>query len=257
MVSVVTVFPGAAPNDAEELISIPIEKKLRGVSGIDKVRSYNVENVSFLVIYLDDRAKDKKKIVQDIKDAVEQVEGLPASAQKPLVTEINFDNTELVSVAFVGKTKDVPYARLREFATSPKTFSTISTESPRSKNWGTMTGIPGGSRSGRPHKIPDRDEHPHQHSQDEKRRFPGRCAPCGKKGIRAPNQGQFKNVDEIRNTVIMANDGGYVTRIGDIAKVSDTYEEADVHHRFNGKQAVVFKLWKKRSADEIDLSNRL
>ena len=140
MVSVVTVFPGAAPNDAEELISIPIEKKLRGVSGIDKVRSYNVENVSFLVIYLDDRAKDKKKIVQDIKDAVEQVEGLPASVQKPSSPKINFDNTELVSVAFVGKTKDVPYARLQSSRTSPKTFSTISTESPRSKNWGTMTG---------------------------------------------------------------------------------------------------------------------
>lgn len=50
---------------------------------------------------------------------------------------------------------------------------------------------------------------------------------------------------------------GYSLRIGDIAKVTDTYEEADVHHRFNGKQAVVFKLWKKRSADEIELAGRL
>ena len=258
MVSVVTVFPGAAPNDAEELISIPIEKKLRGVSGIDKVRSYNVENVSFVVIYLDDRAKDKKKIVQDIKDAVEQVEGLPASVQKPLVTEINFDNTELVSVAFVGKTKDVPYARLREFANLSENF------------FYDIDGIAEVEKLG----YYDR-EYLVEVDPDVLTKyrigmntlintlrmrnvdFPGGALRVGKKEFVLRTKGQFKNADEIRNTIIMANDGGYVTRIGDIAKVSDTYEEADVHHRFNGKQAVVFKLWKKRSADEIDLSNRL
>lgn len=39
MVSITTVYPGASPEDTEELISIPIEKKLRSVSDIKKVRA--------------------------------------------------------------------------------------------------------------------------------------------------------------------------------------------------------------------------
>lgn len=122
MVTITTIYPGASPSDAEELISIPIEKKLRSISNLDKVRAYNVENVSLIVVFIEDKASDKKKIVQDIKDAVEQVGGLPANAQKPLVAEVTFDNTELVSVAFTGKDSNVPYSRLREFANSSENF---------------------------------------------------------------------------------------------------------------------------------------
>ena len=78
MVSITTIYPGASPSDAEELISIPIEKKLRKVNGIDKVRAYNVENVSVMVVYIEDSVRDKRKAVQDIKDAVAQVDNLPS-----------------------------------------------------------------------------------------------------------------------------------------------------------------------------------
>lgn len=104
MVSITTIYPGASPTDAEELISIPLEKKLRGVSDIKKVRSYNVDNVSLVVVFLENKVKDKKKTVQDIKDAVAQVTNLPANAQKPVVNEISFENTEMIYVAFTGKT---------------------------------------------------------------------------------------------------------------------------------------------------------
>ena len=258
MVTITTVYPGASPKDAEELISIPIEKKLRSISDLDKVRAYNVENVSLIVVYIEDRAKDKKKIVQDIKDAVEQVENLPSTAQKPLVSEITFDNTELVSLAFTGIDESVPYSRLRECAAKSENF------------FYDIDGIAEVEKFGyydREYLVeidPD--------ALDKYRigmntvvntlkmrniDFPGGPLRIGEKEFVLRTKGQFKNADEIRNTVIRGNDTGYSLKIKDVAKVSDTYEEADVHHRFNGKEAVVFKLWKKGSADEIDLSNRL
>ncbi|HOP64817.1 MAG TPA: efflux RND transporter permease subunit [Spirochaetota bacterium] len=258
MVTITTVYPGSSPSDAEELISIPIEKKLRSISDLDKVRAYNVENVSLIVVFIEDKAKDKKKVVQDIKDAVEQVENLPSSAQKPVVGEVSFDNTELVSVAFTAKNGDVPYSRLRELADKSENF------------FYDINGIAEVERFG----FFDR-EYLVEVDPDtlEKYRvgmntivnalkmrnidFPGGPLRIGKKEFVLRTKGQFKNAEEIRNTVIRGNDTGYALRIRDIAKVTDTYEEADVYHRFNGKQAVVFKLWKKRSADEIELSDRL
>ncbi len=258
MVTVTTIYPGASPNDAEELITVPIEKKLRSLSGLDKVRAYNVENVSLIVIYIEDSVKDKKKVVQDIKDAVEQVGNLPSNAQKPLVSEVTFDNTELASIALTGKNENVPYSKLRDFANRSEDF------------FYDIDGIAVVEKFGyydREYLVevdPD--------SLDKYRigmntlvnalkmrniDFPGGSLRVGKKEFVLRTKGQFKNSEEIRNTVIRGNDTGYSLRIGDVAKVTDTYKEADVYQRFNGKEAVILKLWKKRSADEIDLSNRL
>jgi multidrug efflux pump subunit AcrB len=258
MVTITTVYPGASPSDAEELISIPIEKKLRSISNLDKVRAYNVENVSLIVVFIEDKASDKKKVVQDIKDAVEQVSNLPSAAQKPLVAEVTFDNTELVSVAFTGKDDNVPYSKLREFANKSENF------------FYDIDGIAEVDKLGYydreylvevdPNALEKYRIGMNSIVSALKMRnidFPGGALRIGKKEFVLRTKGQFKNAEEIRNTVIRGNDTGYALRIGDIAKITDTYEEADVHQRFNGKQAVIFKLWKKRSADEIELSDRM
>ncbi len=258
MVTITTIYPGASPSDAEELISIPIEKKLRSISNLDKVRAYNVENVSLIVVFIEDRAPDKKKVVQDIKDAVEQVNNLPSTAMKPLVSEVTFDNTELISVAFTGKYDNVPYSRLREFANKSENF------------FYDIDGVAVVEKFGyydREYLVeidPDALEKYRigmntivNALQMRNIDFPGGALRIGQKEFVLRTKGKFKNADEIRNTVIRGNDTGYALRVGDIAKVTDTYAEADVHHRFNGKEAVVFKIWKKRSADEIVLSDRI
>lgn len=258
MVSITTIYPGASPSDAEELISIPIEKKLRKVNGIDKVRAYNVENVSVMVVYIEDSVRDKRKAVQDIKDAVEQVDNLPSKAQKPLVKEITTDTTELISIAFTGKTADVPYSRLREFANKSEDF------------FYDIDGVAEVEKFGyydREYLVevdPDKLDKYRigmntliQTLQMRNIDFPGGALRAGQKEFVLRTKGQFRNADEIRNTVIMGNDTGNVTRIGDLAKVTDTYEEADTYRRFNGKPAVVFKLWKKKTADQIELSSRV
>src|SRR4030042_4547305 len=54
MVTILTIYPGGSPDELEQLISIPLEKKLREVDGLDKVRAYNIENVSVVVVYIED-----------------------------------------------------------------------------------------------------------------------------------------------------------------------------------------------------------
>lgn len=258
MVTVTTIYPGASPGETEELISIPIEKKLRKVGDLDKVRSYNVENVSVVVIFINDKAGDKRKVVQDIKDAVEQVDNLPSRARKPLVKEITTDNTELISIAFTGKNGDVHYSRLREFANKSERF------------FYSFEGVGEIEKYGYFDREYLVEVYP---SALEKYRIgmdtivallaarnidsPGGPLREGGKEYVLRTKGQFKNADEVRNTVIMCNDQGHATRIKDIAKVTDAYEEADQFRRFNGKPAVVFQLLKKKTADEIDLAGKI
>jgi multidrug efflux pump subunit AcrB len=259
MVTIITIFPGASPNDVEELISIPIEKSLRSVSNLDKVRSYNVENVSQIVVFIEDSAPNKKDIIQDIKDAVEQVSGLPESAMTPLVSEVKFDVTEILSIAFMAKEdENVPYSKLREFAKQIEDYCY------------NIEGVAIVEKFGyydreylvevQPQALEVQRIGLNTVINTLKMRnvdFPGGPLREGEKEYVLRTKGQFKNAEEIRNTVIRGNDVGFILRIRDVAKVTDTFEEADVHHRYNGKEAIIFKLYKKRAYDEIDTADRI
>ena len=54
--------------------------------------------------------------------------------------------------------------------------------------------------------------------------YPGGPLRIKEKEFILRTKGQFKNAEQIRNTVIRGNDTGYLLHIKDIAKVTDTYE---------------------------------
>lgn len=256
MVTIVTIFPGASPNDVEEMISIPIEKQLRSVTYLDKVRSYNVENMSQVVVFIEDTAPNKKDIIQDIKDVVEQVSGLPSAAMKPVVSEVKLDTTEVLSVAFTAKEgEDVSYSKLREYTKQCEDF------------FYNIEGIAKIEKLGyydREYLVEVDPKALELHRiglntvvntlRARSVDFPGGPLREDKKEYVLRTKGQFKNAEEIRNTVIRGNDVGFILRIRDVAKVSDSFKEADVYHRYNGKEAIIFKLYKKKVYDELDTS---
>ncbi|MCP4136653.1 MAG: efflux RND transporter permease subunit [bacterium] len=258
MVSVTTIYPGGSPDEMEKLISIPIEKKLREVDGIDKVRAYNIENASVVLVYIEDDVKNPAAAVQDIKDAVEQVENLPDKAERPVSKEIKLDKTPVIDVAIYGIGEKVPYKELRKVADELEDF---------------IYKIDGVA------DVEDKGYYDREYLVEVKpsalRKYrigmntvinklkmrnldlPGGALRIGDKEFILRTKGQYKNIHEIRNTVIMANDAGVAVRLGAIARISDTFKEADELEYFNGKEAIIFKIWKKRSADEIRLVNKI
>ncbi len=258
MVSIRTIYPGGSPDDLEQLVTIPIEKKLRVVDGLDKVRSYNIENVSVVVAYIDDKAPNKKRIVEDIRDAVDLVENLPQGARTPVVEEITTDTMPAIDIAVYGKKGDVTYRQLRETADDLEDFLYDIEGVAEVETMGLLD-----------------QEYLVEVNPDALRRYrigmntvintlkkrnvdlPGGSLQVGDTEYILRTKGQFRNAEEIRNTVIMSNDMGYVTRIRDIATVSDDYAEPDVLERFNGYNAVVLRVWRQSSADEIRLVDRL
>jgi multidrug efflux pump subunit AcrB len=254
MVSIKTIYPGGSPDEIEQLIAIPIEKKLREIDGMDKVRSYSIENVSVLVIYLDDQISNKAEVVQLIKDAVEQVDNLPSSAQKPIVEEIKLDKTNAIDVAITGKSENTTYAELRKTADELEDFIYEINGVAEVEDYGyldrefTVEVNPEALKRNRIgiNSIIDK-------LKNRNVDLPGGSIKVGDTEFVLRTKGQFRNVEEIRNTVVQANDGGFNTRIADLAVVRDTFVEPKIHERFNGKPAIFLTIWKKRSADEIKL----
>lgn len=114
IISVATVVPGASPNDIEQLVTIPLEDEISRVKGIDTLQSISRENISFISIqFLSSVDREEAKAL--VSDAVDSVRSLPASAQDPTVTALDFEDQPIW--VFALTTNEKSYPDLMRFAT--------------------------------------------------------------------------------------------------------------------------------------------
>ncbi|MCO7177129.1 efflux RND transporter permease subunit [Sporolactobacillus kofuensis] len=101
VVSVSTMYQGAAPNEIDDSVTQPIEQKLQALPGVQNVSSTSSTGMSSVVVEYD-YDQDMDKAVNDIKEAVDQV-SLPDQAQKPNVMRISMNAMPVYSLSVSAK----------------------------------------------------------------------------------------------------------------------------------------------------------
>jgi len=89
VISVVTVYPGAAPDEVAERVTRPIEQRLRNLGGIDTITSRSAENFSAVFIQYE-YEKDMDEALEEAREAVGSV-SLPEGASEPALNRISFN----------------------------------------------------------------------------------------------------------------------------------------------------------------------
>jgi len=102
-VFVTTNYEGVAPEDMEELITIPIERKLKGIDNVEEIRSTSAEGMSTVAIKFLPKV-DLDDAVQKVRDKVDQAKNdLPADlADDPVIQEVNFSDMPVIRVVLSG-----------------------------------------------------------------------------------------------------------------------------------------------------------
>ena len=85
-VNISVPFPGASALEVEEGIVVKIEESLRGLEGIEKIRSTSADNWGSVTVEISE-GYDMNKAVQDIKNSVNSINSYPTEAEKPIVTQ--------------------------------------------------------------------------------------------------------------------------------------------------------------------------
>lgn len=111
IINIITTLPGAGPDDVEGLVTIPIEDAVNGLTNIKKVNSTSQDSVSVVSIEFDS-GTDPEKARTDVQSAVDTVQ-LPADAQSPKVSKLDFQNSPVWSFTVTSK-EDI--ASLSRFA---------------------------------------------------------------------------------------------------------------------------------------------
>ena len=98
-----TIYPGTSPADMENLVTRPIEKQLKAISGVKEVTSNSIQDFSMITVEFNTDV-DVVEAKQLVKDAVDKARtDLPTDLdQDPNVQEINFSEFPIMYLNVSG-----------------------------------------------------------------------------------------------------------------------------------------------------------
>lgn len=104
-------YPGASPQEIEEGIILKIEQNLKGISGIDRMVSSSRENFGVVTVKIKS-GYNSDQLLQDVKNAVDQINSFPAGMEPPSVSK----REHLVPAMFCAVTGDIDLRTLKKYA---------------------------------------------------------------------------------------------------------------------------------------------
>jgi multidrug efflux pump subunit AcrB len=247
-VFVSTSYKGVSSNDIETSITIPIEKKLKGIDGVKKIDSVSGEGLSQINIEFVTDA-DIDEALQKVKDKVDEAKGdLPTDLEDdPSVFEVNFSEFPIVVFSLSGT---CGIACLKELADDLK------------DDLETITGVlevevtGGREREIQIEVLPDKLAYYHipitsiqAVVMDENQNTSGGSITLGDGRYQLRVPGEFNNPDEIYQLVVATFEGRPVY-LKDVARVKDTFKDETSRSRLDGREAVNISV-KKRSGENI------
>lgn len=249
-VNITTFYPGASPEDVELNVTNEIEDELKGISDIDRITSYSMENFSVITVFIDLEADDKDEVRADIREAVNRVTDLPEEVtEAPLVTAIN---NEILPVIEVGVAGDLPYSELRESARLfKKKLENVKGVSRTEEFWYL-------DREIKVQVSPDainRYQVPLQHIAGaisrRNIRLSGGSIDSYASEKSLVTLSQFDEPSQVKDVIVRSSFSGPIVKVGELATVVDGFKDPRIITRMQGKPAITFQVLKKNSADII------
>ena len=248
---ITTVFPGAAPVDVEQRVTIPIEEEIREVEGIKKVRSISRQSVSEINLEVDLNESDPDGVLDEVRRVLDRVTDLPPEVtDRPVFTEIKSDTFPVLEISIFGardeltlyetgrfyerQLEKVPgVARVDVFGERDREWHIlIQPEQMRRNNVSLMDVTH--AISGRNVDVPG-----------------GVLESASAQNIRT--SAEFESIDDLGALPVLASEIGNQIYLRDVARFEDTYERPQLLARTDGKPAVNLQVLKRGSADVLTL----
>lgn len=249
-ISVTTVYFGNSAKDIENLVTRPIEKEIKGISGakVNKVNSVSQQDFSMIVVEFDTDVKSDIAR-QKVKDAVDKARGeLPTDlTQEPNVAEFAFSEMPIMFVNISGNYEGV---KLKSFAEKMQDRF----EEMKEINRADIVGAP--EREIQINVDPYKMQVAKLSFQDienavnfENRDISAGLVDVGEMNRTIRVKGQFTSAFDMQNIIVKNPDGASIY-LRDIADLKDTVKEAESFARLDGKNVITLNIV-KRSGENL------
>ena len=257
-ISVTTVYVGNSPKDIENLVTRPIEKQLKGISGakVNKIQSTSQTDYSLIVIEFDTDVKTELA-KQKVKDAIDKARtDLPTDlTSEPNAQEFAFSE---MPIMFVNVTGDYDGVKLKQYADKMQDKFEELTEITRAE----IVGAP--EREIQINVDPYKMTAARVSFTDienavsrENRDITGGLVDVGTMQRTLRVKGQFTTAMDLRNIVVRSSAQGATVYLRDIAELKDTIKEQENFARLDGKNVITLNIVKRSGENLINAADKI
>jgi len=250
-----TAYPGVAPEEVENLVTRPLEASLSSAPGIYRISSNSFEGSSNIRVSFD-WSVNLDEAANEVRTRVDRMRGvLPDDVEPPTI--FKFDTTQF-PIMFLAVSGDKDPRELRTLLEKDI--------QPRLERLPGVAAVDirGGLRR-QIHVKPSIEKLRSYNLsvnqitnilRQENRNRPVGPMDEGKYEVLVRSQGEFDNVEEVRNVVVAAR-GGVPIYLKDVAEVQDAQEEVRQMVRIDNKPGIRFSIRKQSGANTVTVAARV
>ena len=258
-ISVTTVYVGNSPKDIENLVTRPIEKQLKGISGakVNKIQSTSQTDYSLIVVEFDTDIKtDLAK--QKVKDAIDKAKtDLPSDlTSQPDVQEFAFSE---IPIMFVNVSGDYDGIKLKYYADKLQDKFEELTEVTRAEIVGApereiQVNVDTYKMSLAKISFTDVENAISRENHD----ITGGLIEVGNMKRTLRVKGQFTSALNLQDIVVRSGSPqGSTVYLKDIAQLKDTIKEKESVARLDGKNVVTLNIVKRAGENLINCADKV
>jgi len=255
VVTVVTTYPGAGPDEIERLVTDPIESGTASCSGLDEMRSQSIENHS-VVILIFVYGTDIDAAAADVRDKVSAVKAqLPTDAEDPVVSKFSFTSTPIMRVGVAG---DRPSRDLKTLVDErvKDRLASIPGVANVTVSGGEVREIQIELKQDRLRALGLSVLDVRSQLVAQNLDLPGGSVDEGRREYSVRLLGEFKTVDEVSDVWLTTGTGARV-RLTSLATVRDTIADIETTSRVNGKPSVSIGVQKASGANTVKVAETI
>ena len=257
-ISVSTVYVGNSPKDIENLVTRPIEKQLKGISGakVKKITSTSQTDFSLIVIEFDTDVKTEVAKVK-VKDAIDKAKSdLPTDLTvQPDAQEFAFSE---MPIMFVNVSGDYDGLKLKEFADKMQDRFEELSEITRAE----IVGAP--EREIQVNVDPYKMQAAKISFLDvenaisrENHDITGGQVEVGDMKRTIMIKGQFASALNLQDIIVRSSARGAAVYLKDIAELKDTVKEKESYARLDGKNVITLNIVKRAGENLISTAGKI
>jgi multidrug efflux pump subunit AcrB len=257
-ISVTTVYVGNSPKDIENLVTRPIEKQLKGISGakVNKITSTSQTDFSLIVVEFDTDVKTELAKLK-VKDAIDKAQtDLPNDlTSQPNAQEFAFSE---MPIMFVNVSGDYDGIKLKQLAEKMQDKFEELSEITRAE----IVGAP--EREIQVNVDPYKMQAARISFMDvenaisrENNDITGGLVEVGDMKRTLKIKGQFTSALNLQNIIVRSSAQGATVYLKDIAQLKDTIKDKESYARLDGKNVVTINIVKRAGENLISAAGKV
>lgn len=255
VVTVTVVYPGADPGSMESEVADPIEETINTMSGINTLRSVNLEGVTQVIVEFE-LGVDVETAAQDIRDRISAIlRELPTGIDPPVIQKFDVGATPIMSIALSA---NLPVRELTRIADD-----VVKQRVQQVTGVGSVELIGGREREihvlVNPAKLSAHNltvEDVARALRSQNLELPAGRIEIGKRELTVKTKGEVDSTQDIAN-ILIPGAGNTRVRIADVATIVDGAEEARSYSAMDGESAVALVVRKQSGSNTVEVANEV